>query len=90
MDALAGALPAVGPRASLHLDLDVLDPAEVGRANAFATPGGLSAAGLAAAVAVVREATTVAAVTVSAYDPAHDPGGGVRTALRGALEALAA
>jgi hypothetical protein len=34
--------------------------------------------------------TRVEAVTISAYDPAHDVGGGVRRALRGVLEAVAA
>ena len=55
-----------------------------------ATPGGLSVEELSAAVGAVREATDVAAVTISAYDPAHDPGGGVRAALGGVLEAVAA
>lgn len=75
-------------RTSLHLDLDVLDPGTVGRANRYATPGGLSAGALAAAVAAVRERTRIEAVTISAYDPAHDPQGGVRAALRGVLAAL--
>ena len=85
---LAGALGAAGPRASLHLDLDVLDAETVGRANAFALPGGLSAGELAGAVGQVAAATTVEALTISAYDPAHDAGGGVRAALREALAAV--
>jgi arginase len=85
---LGGALGAVGARASLHIDLDVLDAEAVGRANAFAMPGGLTAAELAGAVAAVAASTRIEALTISAYDPAHDTGGGVRAALRGVLEAL--
>jgi arginase len=76
-------------RVSLHLDLDVLDPDSVGRANAFATPGGLTAEELRDAVRTVAGATRVEAVTISAYDPAHDTTGGVRAALRTVLSALA-
>lgn len=78
---------APAERVSLHLDLDVLDPDTVGRANAWATAGGLSAEALAAAV---RGVGGIAAVTISAYDPAHDDTGGVRDALRRVLRELAA
>jgi arginase len=77
-------------RVSLHLDLDVLDADAVGRANAFAAPGGLGAGELREAVEAIFARTRVEAVTISAYDPAHDAGGGVRRALRGVLEAVAA
>jgi arginase len=80
----------VGGRVSLHLDLDVLDAERVGRANAFAMPGGLTADELAEAVRTVLARARVEAVTISAYDPAHDTGGGVRAALRGVLRELAA
>ena len=73
---------------SLHLDLDVLDAEIVGRANAYAMPGGVSAGELAEAVATVAGAAELAALTISAYDPAHDTGGGVRAALREALAAV--
>ena len=83
----SAAAHAPAKRVSLHLDLDVLDPDTVGRANAYATPGGMSADALTAAV---RSVDGVAAVTISAYDPAHDATGGVRDALRQVLRALAA
>ena len=60
----------------LHLDLDVLDPS-VGRANPYAAPGGATLEGLAAFVAAIREHASLAAVTLSAYDPSSDPGGRV-------------
>ena len=55
----------------VHLDLDVLD-ASVGRANAFAVPGGLSAEALVASCQMLRQHAAPAAVTISAYDPAVD------------------
>lgn len=73
---------AGGDRCYLHLDLDVLDAGE-GRANQYAAPHGASAEGLVAAVASVREAMPLAALTLSAYDPAADGDGRVaRVALR--------
>ncbi len=48
----------------------------------------MRAASLVTAVRAVREATELEAVTISAYDPAHDAGGGVRRALREVLQAL--
>ncbi|HEX6059639.1 MAG TPA: arginase family protein, partial [Gemmatimonadaceae bacterium] len=58
----------------LHLDLDVLDPS-VGRANPYAAPGGASLEALVAFVAAIRAHASLAAVTLSAYDPASDPDG---------------
>jgi arginase len=84
----AGGLEGIGGRVSLHLDLDVLDAERVGRANAYAMPGGLTAEELVAAVRTVVARARVEAVTVSAYDPAHDAGGGVRRALREVLQVL--
>jgi arginase len=83
----AAAAHAPAERVSLHLDLDVLDAHEVGRANAFATPGGMGADALTDAV---RSLGGVAAVTISAYDPAHDSTGGVRDALREVLAVIGA
>jgi arginase len=60
----------------------VLDPGTVGPANAYATPGGITADQLADAVGAVRDAADIEAITLSAYDPAHDPHGGVRAAVR--------
>ena len=51
-------------------------------------PGGIGAAELADAVATVAAAAELEALTISAYDPAHDTDGGVRTALRETLTAV--
>jgi len=68
----------------LHLDLDVLDPAD-GRANPYAAPGGVRAASL---VAFCEALGTPTALTVSAYDPTCDGDGRVRDAAFAAIEAL--
>jgi len=62
------------PRVHLHIDLDVLDPS-VGRANAFAVPGGLLLAQTEAVIAAAGEHLQIAGVTFSAYDPEQDPEG---------------
>jgi arginase len=70
------ALP--GPRRiSLHVDLDVLDPAH-GKANAYAVAPGLSPDEVLGAVRTVAAERDLAAITLSAYDPAFDGSGGVR------------
>lgn len=87
----AGRLAAMMPaaeRVSLHIDLDVLDPLH-GRANQYAVPPGLSPDELVDAVRAVVAGPQLAAVTVSAYDPAFDPTGSVRRAALAALEPLA-
>jgi arginase len=66
-------------RMSLHIDLDVLDPA-FGRANRYAVAPGISPDDLLGAVGAVTGRSELAAVTLSAYDPAFDEGGGVREA----------
>ena len=71
----------------VHLDLDVLDPS-VGRANHFATPGGVSTEALAGLLGALRVHAPPAAVTVSAYDPAVDVGGRVRDAAMRIVDAL--
>ena len=86
----AEGLDGLGGRVSLHVDLDVLDAERVGRANAYAMPGGLTAGELVDAVRTILARARVEAVTISAYDPAQDTGGGVRAALRGVLKELGA
>ncbi len=66
----------------MHLDLDVLDPEAVGRANGFAPEGGISAGELETALGMVRERFAVAAAGIASYDPAFDADGRV---LRAAL-----
>jgi arginase len=80
---LGETLPPAG-RVSVHIDLDVLDPAH-GRANQYAVPPGISPDDLLDVVRAVSERSELAAVTLSAYDPAFDPGGGVREAALAAL-----
>jgi arginase len=58
----------------LHVDLDVLDPS-LGRANQFATPGGLDLADLGAIAEIVAAAAPVATVAFASYNPAADPAG---------------
>ena len=87
-----GRLGAVLPpakRVSLHVDLDVLDPVH-GRANRYAVAPGLGPDDVLDAVRTVAAQRTFAAVTVSAYDPAFDPGGGVRDAALAVLRLVAA
>jgi arginase len=60
----------------LHVDLDSLDP-EVGRANEYAAPGGLSLETLIEAIALIGEWLEVRAAAVTAYDPGFDPDGAV-------------
>ena len=73
----------------VHLDLDVLDPAE-GRANALAVPGGGSLDALGALLGALAARAPVAALTLSAYDPACDADGRVARAATTAAATLAA
>lgn len=66
----------------LHVDLDVLDPAE-GRANEFAAPHGLSLRGLECIIQMVGETFAMKAAALTAYDPTGDEGGrALRAGLR--------
>jgi arginase len=60
----------------VHLDLDVLDPAE-GQANALAAPDGLSLEDVRAALETIRAEFRIRAIALTAYDPAFDPDGHV-------------
>lgn len=61
----------------LHLDLDVLDPGSVGKANEFAPAGGLTAEETERAIRLVRERVGVVAAGIASYDPATDHDGAV-------------
>lgn len=61
----------------MHLDLDVLDPARVGKANQFAPEAGIGAENLLTALGMVRERFSVAAAGIASYDPAFDAEDGV-------------
>lgn len=64
-------IQAYTERAYLHIDLDVLDPAEA-RVNQFAAPGGLTLAELLEIVSLVRERFALTAAAITAYDPEYD------------------
>jgi arginase len=67
----------------VHLDLDVLDPAEA-VANQWPTPGGLTAASIAHALSRLP----VKAAGIASYDPAADSDGRAARAAATLLEAL--
>jgi arginase len=82
-----------GRRLYAHVDLDVLDPASVGRVNEFAAPGGLALDELLAVVGEAAAHCPLAGAALTAYDPAYDGDGRVRDAgirVARALAALAA
>ena len=63
-------------RIYLHIDLDVLDT-EVGRANAYAEPGGLSVQQMEQAITLIARQFVIAGVAFTAYDPSCDLDGGI-------------
>lgn len=75
-------------RVYLHLDLDVLEPAE-GRANGYASPGGLPRAALLEVVRAVGDRFAIGAASLSAYDPAVDTDSRAREVALLLLEAVA-
>jgi arginase len=72
LDGVLDALAARAERLYVHLDLDVLDPAEL-RANLYACPGGLLVDEVGAAIAAAAERLELAAIAITAYDPSADP-----------------
>jgi arginase len=74
----------------LHLDLDVLDPESVGRANSLPAPGGLSVAQLTAAITAIRARIPLAAATIGSYAPEYDRDHTIRRAAFAALDAILA
>lgn len=56
----------------LHLDLDVLDPALVGRANSLPAPDGLSLDQLVATIKAIRARVPFGGMTVASYAPEYD------------------
>lgn len=72
----------------LHLDLDVLDPATVGRANSLPVPGGLSVEQLTAAISAIRARVQLGAATLASYAPEYDSQQGVCRAAFAALDAI--
>lgn len=86
-EVLEGLRGRVG-RIYVHLDLDVLDPARVGKANEFAPESGLTAEELETALGMVRERFSVAAAGIASYDPAFDAQGNVLGAALACVEIL--
>lgn len=89
---LSAALDALRERVEqvyLHVDLDVLDPAE-GTVNSYGAPGGPSLHQVSGAIRLVRERFSVRAAGLSSYDPAYDLDGRAAAAGLEILEALAA
>jgi len=74
LDAALAALAGRAERLYLHLDLDVIDPAEL-RANRYACEGGLSVDEVVAVIRAAGERFELAAVGLTAYDPAVDAEG---------------
>lgn len=70
VERLAGAVDGV----YVHLDLDVLDPAEA-IANQWTPPGGLTIAALMAAVAAIGRQAPIKGFGIGSYDPACDGNG---------------
>lgn len=68
----------------LHIDLDVLDPAE-GTANVFATPHGLLLPQVLQVIEMMRRGLDIAAVALTAYDPTCDPEARIPAAARSIL-----
>ena len=83
-----GAMLPLAERTSLHIDLDVLDPA-FGQANQYAVAPGISPSDLLDVVRAVVTRSKLAAVTLSAYDPAFDRSAGVHEAALAALRLIA-
>jgi arginase len=70
------ALAAEVQRVYVHIDLDVIDPAEA-QANQYAPDGGLSVDEVATAIGLTRSGQRLPVVGASftAYDPDYDPDG---------------
>jgi len=73
--------------AYLHLDLDVLDPAE-GRVNVFAAPDGPTLDQMKEALRTIARQIPLRAAALTAYDPSYDEDGRVVRAAFELLDAL--
>lgn len=67
-------------RLYVHVDLDVLDPDRVGRANGFAAADGLSVEEVLDVLGAAAKSHGIAALNVCAFDPTLDPDGAVAEA----------
>jgi arginase len=71
----------------VHLDIDVLDKSE-GRANSYASAGGLSAGALYAALELLHGSGRIRVAGITSYDPGCDPEGSVAETIGGAATIL--
>lgn len=71
LDRALDALAASASELYVHLDLDVLDPAEL-RANRYAVGGGLGVEEVVSLIASARRRMRIEAVALTAWDPSHD------------------
>jgi arginase len=72
----------------VHLDVDVLDESE-GRANSYASGGGLKADELYAALELLKRSGRIRVAGITSYDPACDPEGRVGAIVGNAANILA-
>jgi arginase len=72
----------------VHLDVDVLDESQ-GRANSYASGGGLSADELYAALELLQRSGRIRVTGITSYDPACDPEGRVSAIVGNAAKILA-
>ncbi|KAK1749903.1 hypothetical protein QBC47DRAFT_418606 [Echria macrotheca] len=78
---------APGQAALIHLDLDVLDPT-VGKANSFASPGGLSDNDLTSCMETIVGYTVPVALTLASFDPFCDTRDGAQRVTNAAKSAV--
>jgi len=72
----------------LHIDLDVLDESE-GRANSYASKGGLTGERLRMLVKEIGASFHVGAAAITAYDPSCDPEGRIPVIAREVVKTIA-
>jgi arginase len=72
----------------VHLDIDVLDES-AGRANSYASSGGLSAGDLYAALELLARSGRIKVTGITSYDPACDPDARVSAIIENAAKILA-
>ncbi|MDF7814847.1 arginase family protein [Hymenobacter sp. YC55] len=77
---LVTALAAQVKHCYVHIDLDVLDAELVGRANTYASTGGLTLVQVLAVVETLQQSLSISAVTFASYDPQADTEGHVLAA----------
>jgi arginase len=91
MEAFAPAVEALSERVEnlyVHLDVDVLDDSE-GRANSYASGGGISAQELYAALELLKRSGRIRVAGITSYEPACDRSGSIRAIVHNAATILA-